>query len=244
MWRKKQSSKKKAAPKLVGTEAAAKNSLERNRKDFSYPETGFVTPVEYTLLYSMLDAPTIYPENVLKDAIREEDFHQYLLVNPLRSDETEERHSYAQLSALLTLAAQKFPPPSAEFGEAVPKDTIPQILICALLQVVIRHTEAYNLDRETEVKELLEPLTRLTVKKDAQQTVAFILPAYLGLGASIVTGNPLPMYLGWAIGGALTANDSSALQNSASNLRQLRNTTNRSADAEKAGLLEDSEHND
>jgi hypothetical protein len=241
MWRKKQNSKKKAGPKLVGTEAAAKNSLERNRKDFRYPETGFVTPVEYTLLYSMLNAPTIYPENVIKDAIREDEYHQYLLVNPLRPNETEERHSYAQLSALLTLAAEKFPPPTTEFGEAIPKDTIPQILIVALIQTVIRHTEAYNLDRETEVKELLEPLTRLTAKKDAKNTAAFLSTAYIGLAASILTANPLPMYLGWAIGGALTANDSD-LQNSANNLRQLRSTTNRSADAEKAGLLEESEH--
>lgn len=237
-------SKKKAGPKVVGTEAVAKNNLERNRKDFCYPETGFVTPIEFTLLYSMLDAPTIYPENVIKDAIREEEFHQYLIVNPLRPNEIEERHSYAQLSAILTLAAQKFPPPATEFGEAVPKDTIPQILIVALLHIVIQHTEAYNLDRETEVKELLEPLTRLTVKKDAQQTAAFLLPAYLGLGASIVTGNPLPMYLGWAIGGAITSNsnDNTALQNSASNLSQLKSTTNRSADAEKAGLLEENDH--
>jgi hypothetical protein len=242
MWRKKHSSKKKAGPKVVGTEAAAKNNLERNQKDFSYPEIGFVTPVEYTLLYSMLDAPTIYPEKVVKDAIREEEFDQYLIVNPMRRDETEERHSYAQLSALLTLAAQKFPPPPTEFGAAAPKDSIPQILLCALLQTVIRHTEAYNLDRETEVKELLEPLTRLTVKKDAQQTVAFLLPAYLGLGASIVTGNPLPMYLGWAIGGVITASDNTALQNSASNLNQLKSTTNRSADAEKAGLLEETDY--
>jgi hypothetical protein len=242
MFRKKQNSKKKAGPKVVGTEAAAKSNLERNQKDFSYPETGFVTPVEYTLLYSMLDAPTIYPENVVQAAIREEEFDQYLIVNPLRADETEERHSYAQLSALLTLAAQKFPPPPTEYGTAVPKDSIPQILICALLQTVIRHTEAYNLDRETEVKELLEPLTRLTVKKDAQQTVAFLVPAYLGLGASIVTGNPLPMYLGWAIGGAITANDNTGMQNSASNLSQLKSTTNRSADAEKAGLLEETDY--
>jgi hypothetical protein len=163
-------------------------------------------------------------------------------VNPLRADETEERHSYAQLSALLTLAAQKFPPPATELYEAAPKDTIPQILICALLQTVIRHVEEYDLDRETEVKELLEPLTQLTVKKDAQQTVAFLLPAYIGLGASVVTGNPLPMYLGWAIGGAITANDNTALQNSASNLSQLKSTTNRSADAEKAGLLEESDY--
>jgi hypothetical protein len=119
MFRKKQSNKKKAGPKVVGTEAAAKNNLERNQKDFSYPETGFVTQVEYTLLYSMLDAPTIYPENVVKDAIRDEEFDQYLIVNPLRADETEERHSYAQLSALLTLAAQKFPPPPTEFGAKI-----------------------------------------------------------------------------------------------------------------------------
>jgi hypothetical protein len=80
------------------------------------------------------------------------------------------------------------------------------------------------------------------VKKDAQQTVAFLLPAYLGLGASIVTGNPLPMYLGWAIGGVITASDNTALQNSASNLNQLKSTTNRSADAEKAGLLEETDY--
>jgi hypothetical protein len=91
----------------------------------------------------MFNAPKIYPESVIRDAILGEDFHQYLIVNPLRPNETEELHSYAQLSVLLTLAAENFRAPSQKASEA----------------------------RETEVKELLEPLTRLTAKKGFQDTL-------------------------------------------------------------------------
>ena len=131
MWRIKRNGKKKVALKVVGTEAAAKKSLERDQKDFRYPDSGFVSPVEYTSLYSMfLDAPKIYPKSVIRNAIREEDFHQYLIVNPLRPNETEEVHSYAQLSALLTPEAENFPSPQ-KASEAVRNNTIPQILLCA-----------------------------------------------------------------------------------------------------------------
>ena len=76
-----------------------------------------------------------------------------------------------------------------------------------LLQIVIRHTEAYNLDRETEVKELLEPLTRLTAKKDFQESLSVASVGFFGAGVFMC--NPIFLCLGLSFGLALAANKTS-----------------------------------
>jgi len=64
----------------VGTEAKAIKNLQVNAKDFKYPEEGFITPVEHSLLYAMIEFPENYPESVIRNEIEDEDFTQYLYV--------------------------------------------------------------------------------------------------------------------------------------------------------------------
>lgn len=233
-------------PGAVGTEAVAKRNLELNRVDFRYPISGFEHQIEHTLIYNMLSSPEIYPDSAIRTAIREEDFDQYMLVadstrNKKEGDEDEHLYSYSQLSALLALAAEKWPGEQNELNDGNKDESIPQILCRTLLRNVVRHAEEHELDRESEVQELLEPLKRLTAKKDAQNAGALLIPMYIGFGASVVTGNPLPMYLGWAAGSALTMQDPEKQQNQANNLQQLTSTTDRVADVEKTSLLDESD---
>lgn len=106
---------------VVGTEAAAKEHLERNRREFKYPaDSVFEAPIENSLLYSMLKEPTIYPRDVLVQHINEEDLTQYLSyhhttgpgaggkIDPQKGEEP--LASYAQLSALLGLSAEHYAP--------------------------------------------------------------------------------------------------------------------------------------
>lgn len=64
----------------VGTEAKAIKNQQVNAKDFKYPEEGFITPVEHSLLYAMIEYPDNYPESVIRNEIQDEDFNQYLYV--------------------------------------------------------------------------------------------------------------------------------------------------------------------
>lgn len=122
----------------VGTEAKAIKNQQINAKDFKYPEEGFITPVEHSLLYAMIEYPDNYPESVIRNEIEDEDFNQYLYVKgkekkgreatsyeddgsdndassqpnnqtATQQSEEEQRVSYGQLSALLALSASKNP---------------------------------------------------------------------------------------------------------------------------------------
>ena len=118
----------------VGTEAKAIRNQQLNAKDFKYPEEGFITPVEHSLLYAMIEFPENYPEAVIRSEIEDEDFTQYLYVKEKETGKAttyvdddgdndvqtqsnkkesqtqkEQRVSYAQLSALLALSAAKNP---------------------------------------------------------------------------------------------------------------------------------------
>ena len=63
----------------MGTEANAIANMTRNAKQFSYPSEGFITPIEHSLLYAMIEFPKLYPESVVKSVIEEEEFDVYIL---------------------------------------------------------------------------------------------------------------------------------------------------------------------
>ena len=233
-------------PICVGTEAEAKRNQELNAKNFRYPSAGFVTPIEYTLLYAMLAVPTIYPESVMLDHIKEQDFTEFMIVKPPATSSSafhelyeEESYSYAQLSALMNMTAEKWPPPKDQ-QDAQDSKSVPQQLCRAILQTVVRHAEQHDLNREEQVQELLAPLGRLNEQKANQAGLALVVPMYLGLGVSMVTANPVPIWIGYAVAGALSANHTPT-EAEQRNMRQLNAVGMRMADAEKTGLLDDSE---
>ena len=76
-------------------------------------------------------------------------------------------------------ALNGFPP-----AEDAARRSVPQVVCKAILQTVVRHAEEHDLERESEVQELLEPLSRLNDQKANQAGLALVVPMYLGLGAS------------------------------------------------------------
>lgn len=242
MWKNKPVKKKPGEkPQAVGTEAVAKANLERNARNFSYPSAGFVHKVEYSLLYSMLLAPPqTYPNEAITSVIADEDFAQYLPVIVKQNDP--EYHSVAQLSALLALASENFADPvvtsnEQNISDADKNNNVPQVLCRALIRTVVRYAEEYDLDRATCVNELMLPLQRLAADKSANRSFLQVLPMYLGLGASLLTGNPLPMYLGYMGSGVMAVDNAKEL----AKLQDLVNATDRAADVEKTSLLDESD---
>ena len=106
-WRR----KRRPTGGAVGTEAKAIENMTKNSNAFGYPKEGFVTRIEHSLLYNMIGEPDVYPAAAVLEQIDEEDFSIYLEV----ADESsrlggEPSVSYAQLSAIVALSAEKYPP--------------------------------------------------------------------------------------------------------------------------------------
>jgi hypothetical protein len=227
---------------LQGTEAVAAKNLKTNQQSFRYPATGFCTPIEYSLLYAMISRPDVYPETVVQDAIKNEDFSEYLVVKPQkpqsRQQDEEEICSYAQLSAMLALAAEMWPAPVETEPNSSDVINIPQTLCKTLIQCVIRHAQEHDLERESEVKELLQPLQRISLQKGRRGALVMALPMYIGLGTSLVMGgNPLPLWIGYA----MSVKELAKQEGEDRSFQQLANTTNRMADVETTSLLSEKE---
>ena len=190
-------------PSVVGTEKAALDELKSNQKDFKYPAEGFVEKIEYTLLYSMLLNPDVYPEDVVKDFIAEEDFDRYLFVKDahgqfaVRSEtvtDVEPKVSYAQLSAILALSAEKFPPKDSKGENIMNSSTvskhgnksISETMCKYVLKTIVRYAEEHDLDRQTEIQELLEPVERHAEKRNNKAALNQVLPFYIGYAATII----------------------------------------------------------
>jgi hypothetical protein len=242
-----------AAPAVVcSTEKVAADALKRNAQAFSYPKQGFLTKIEYSLLYTMMNHPDIYPAAVISNIMKSEDFTQYLFYHPPSSKNSAEPplSSYAQLSALLALAAENWPPPSSNASDANAHDdtttesapvNVVQVLCQLLIQCVIRHAEKENLDRETEINELFLPFQKVTSDKANRSAVLAVLPAYVGMGASILTGgNPLPFYIGYAV----SINAIAQQEKDLANFKHIAATTQRMSNVETTNLLNDTDHDD
>ena len=226
----------------VGTEAEAMQNLRRNRRHFSYPEAGFETPVEHSLLYAMITHPERYPDRVIIDEINDEEFESYLRVAGGDGKQTESSAadvSYAQLSALLSLSAEKNT--GGDGGDGANRNpdedeppSIGKVLCRQLLRTVTKYCDANELDRENEVREFLAPVERRCQQRNEKAALQQLLPAYGGYALSIVTGNPLPLLIGAA---ALTQPDKMAQENQ--NVVGFRGQGGRTADVERAGLLDE-----
>jgi hypothetical protein len=240
----------------IGTEALALKNMTNNGRDFHYPDTGFVTPIEHSLLYATLSQPTLFPPDVIKNLIADEDFSQYLAVRlpedkSIRSLQQQQRaqqspnatdegssppsspsSSYAQLSAILNLAAEEWPADSE----------VPKVLCKALLQCIVQHAETHDLDRESEVRELMLPLLRLNERRAGKNALATLLPMYIGLGVSMITLNPAGLWAGYAIGNYY--NIKSAVQDGGrqKKIQTISTEVNRAGDLEQASLLDETEH--
>jgi hypothetical protein len=241
------STAKVAATVVQGTEAVAAKSLKQNQNAFGYPTAGFVSRIEYSLLYSMISRPDVYPATVVLEAIGKEDFSEYLPVVQPQQQQQQQVCSYAQLSGILALAAEKFPPPLNETTlsnsepSSGPTINVPKSLCQALLQCVIRHAQRHDLDRETEVADLLAPLQRIAAQKGTSNALAVMLPMYAGFGATILAGgNPIPMWIGYGVAVSQIGKQEQELQV----MRELASTTSRMANVETTSLLLEQQSDD
>eukprot|EP00980_Cylindrotheca_fusiformis_P003337 scaffold746_cov123-Cylindrotheca_fusiformis.AAC.25 len=215
--------------------------MKKNREFFHYPaHSRFVSPIETSLLYSMIEeGPAVYPEEVVFKYIDEEDFTVYLPMTPLLSansprrntteDEADPKISYAQLSAILALAAEKFPPRNNV------EESISQRLCKRVLSCVIKYAEDNNLDRQAEIQELLAPVEAHTSKRSAKAELRQAVPFYLGYAASLVTANPLPMLVGLSV----MATRNQKAEKEIENMNSITKETYRRADVEKTSLLDE-----
>jgi hypothetical protein len=230
---------------VVGTHALALQRMDSNQDRFKYPKEGFVTPIEHSLLYAMICEPKIYPESVVLEHISNEDFQSYLEVS---DDRHEERVSYAQLSALLAQSAEKFPnvkPQKQQESHNNDKDEddsssqqqlIPQALCRAVLSCVTKYADQHDLDRATEVKELLEPVEQYMMGSNATT----LLPIYIAYSVGIFIPGGVGLGLTVVALSAMIAASEKADQN-AQTVQKMNSQRHRVADMETAGLLDEVE---
>jgi len=214
----------------VGTEAVANSQQQVNARTFQYPESGFVTRIEHSLLYVMIrDGKEVYPEKIVLKAIEEENFSPYIYVRPRKGQSVAEYEvSYSQLTAVLALACEEWPHDS----------DIPPVLCQKVSQCILRYAKDQGLDRKMELDDLLQPLYRYAVQREAKQSkkmLAWIIPA---LGASVLVGNPLPVYA--AVLGTNVAQTKAIEKGNISNTNtdRMMSSGERIANLEHASLLE------
>jgi len=232
---KKSQKRSRGAP--VGTQAKALEQLQHNKEHFSYPPQGFATQIEHSLIYNMISEPKIYPEEVVLKHIADEDFSLYLAVNG-NDDEDEDLISYKQLSALLALSAEKFPPPQESFTSSALDDqpSIPRQLCKTVLRFVVKYAQEQNLDRKDEVEELLGPVERYMAKR----TESSILPLYLAYAAGILIPGGIGIGITMlSLSAILASSDQVDKENK--NVHTMARETDRVADVERTGLLDEAE---
>jgi hypothetical protein len=136
----------------------------------------------------------------------------------------------------LALSVEKFPPvpESAADADRQANQSIPQKLCKKVLQCIVEFAEEHGLDRQSEIREVLTPVERYVERRNDKA----LLPFYLGYAASIVTANPLPML----VGAASIIAKGDKLEEENRNLQSIASETERRADVEKTGLLDETDH--
>ena len=235
---------------VQGTQATAQKHLESNQKHFHYPEEGFVSPIEYSLIYAMVNEPSIYPANAIQEAINQQDFGEFLVVNGNVCSSkasslsiNEQRCSYAQLTALMSLSMQKWPTPVEDDEDPAVQDSenVPCVLCQALLRTVVQYANKHDLDRQAEINEFLQPVMERTQQRLGRAIhVKFVLPYFAGAALAIATGNPLPLYLAY-FGGAASYLKDDAVTKEKEHAFQVRKQSRRVGNVETASLMDEME---
>ncbi|CAJ1957755.1 unnamed protein product [Cylindrotheca closterium] len=204
------------------------------------------------------EGPAVYPEEVVLSHIDDEDYSVYLPMvvingtsssrrssfhdssdddhhdceNDTPNDEAEQhdRVSYAQLSAILSLSAEKYPPNEKDEKESISKTLCKRILGC-----VVKYAQEHDLDREAEISELLRPVEEQSMKRSAKAELRQAVPFYVGYAATLITANPIPMMIGWSV----MASGNQKAEKEMKNLSSVTKETNRRSDVEKTSLLDE-----
>ncbi|VEU38285.1 unnamed protein product [Pseudo-nitzschia multistriata] len=244
---------------VQGSEAVAVESQRVNAKTFNYPEVGFETWIENSLLYTMIRESSIFPAETVLTAIDEEEYSQYFVLNEkeevkmersilddyddddddvdendLDADQKEPeaaKVSYAQLTALLALAGEEWSSSSE----------VPQRICNAISKEVIKYANKHNLDREQELKELLDPLIDYAKGRGRKQMFQ-MLPWFAALTVSTV--NPLTFYATYVSMLAANSENLNKGDRADKNTIDMAQMGNRHANVEKASLLDEDYYDD
>jgi hypothetical protein len=230
---------------VQGSEAVAVESQKVNAKTFKYPEGGFETWIENSLLYTMIRESNIFPPEAVLSTIDEEELSQYFVVQQddrqqeifddndnNDDDHTDPRKaadvevSYAQLTALLALAGEEWPSSSQ----------VPQRLCKNISKAIIKYANKNGLHREQELKELLDPLIDYAKGRGRKQALQ-MLPWFAALTVSTV--NPLAFYATYM--GMLAANSDSLSKGDQAdrNTIDMAEMGKKNGNVEKASLLDE-----
>jgi hypothetical protein len=198
-----QQQQQQRAKPVQGSEAVAVESQQVNAKTFKYPMEGFETWIEHSLLYTMIRESNIFPPEAVLKAINEEEYTQYFIIKEkqqqkqqnnqqknINDDDDDDDNddddsnrdsfnstkktveaevSYAQLTALLALAGEEWSSTSE----------VPQTLCKAISKQIIKYANKHDLDRQQELKELLNPLIDYAKGRGRKQVSSFFLSFYL-----------------------------------------------------------------
>jgi len=236
---------------VQGSEAVAVESQRVNAKTFKYPEQGFETWIENTLLYTMIRESNIFPSATVLEAIEEEEFSQYFVVKQEQqqqnldvfgADDDDSDHedprkppaaevSYAQLTALLALAGEEWPSTSE----------VPQQLCKTISKAVIKYANKNDLNREQELKELLDPLIAYARGRGRKQFVQ-MLPWFAALTVS--TLNPLAFYATYMSMLAANSDSLSKGDRADRNTIDMAEMGKKHSNVEKASLLDEDYYNE
>lgn len=227
---------KKPRPKaksggLIGTEARATQCIETNAKIFKYPPQGFLARIEYSLLYNMILESDIYPAEAVIEQIEKEDLEQYFYARPPPKTSVKELPiSYAQMTALLVLAGEEWPPESK----------VSQTMSEHVLRAVVFYADKNGLDRESETDDLMKPVMKYINTRDIQRGARNIGPLYIGGAVSLATANPVPLWVSYLFANLSMIPNIEKLakeQDSSINIGNMRVAAKRISNTERSGLL-------
>lgn len=139
--------------------------------------------------------------------------------------------SYAQLTALLALAGEEWPSSSE----------VPERLCNAISKEVIKYANRNNLDREQELKELLNPLMEYAQGRGRKQML-MMMPWFAALTVSAV--NPLAFYATYMSMLATQSENLNKGDRADRNAIDMSQMGNRHANVEKASLLDEDYYDD